>query len=440
MIYQTILNTINEYKMLDGATSVLLGLSGGADSTALLHCLHKTAQVDIYAVHVNHNIRGDEALRDQQFCETLCDKYGIRLFIESVDVPVIARMQGISVEEAARNERYRIFDKLCAENNIDRIATAHNSDDNIETVIFNLTRGTSSHGLCGIPPVRDNIIRPLIECAKSDIIAYCDEHDLRYVTDSTNSDNTYTRNYIRNEIVPKLKTINPSVSAAVTRMCKSLRNDDDYFNSIVDTLPDDMSVKELMELHDSILSRYLIRRHNGYLSNEHINTLINTIRIGTPSKISLPGKMDFKLQDSKITFEKNTIPERKFIPRMYLQMGENPVPNSNAMIFMTDNEKDIKPMINIYKLFIHKEFNFDKIVGYIYMRSRQNGDKYIFGGMTRNVKKLLCDRHIPLEERDVLPFICDDNGILWIPQFDIRDDVKLNHSEGKPMYIAYYIS
>ena len=436
MIYRTITHTINEYKMLDGVKSVLLGFSGGADSTALLHCMMKL-DIKLYAVHVNHCIRGDEAMRDQRFCEEFCSEHEITLFVETVDIPRIAEADGLSTEEAARNERYRIFGALSGKHNIDRIATAHNSGDNIETVIFNMTRGASLRGLCGIPPVRGNIIRPLIECAKADIIAYCENNNLKYVTDSTNTETIYTRNFIRGEIIPQLRTVNPAAEMSVTRMCKSLRTDDDYLSAETAKLPDIMTVTELSVLHDSLLSRWLIRKHDG-LSYNHITTLTELIRNGGDTSVSLPGNVVFKISGGDVIFEKYSKPERDFIPETFLKYGENYISQNDSMILLTDNEKDIKPIKNIYKLFIHKAVNFDKIIGYIYLRSRENGDRYVFGGINRNVKKLLCDRHIPQRERDLLPFICDDKGILWIPGFDIRDDVKLPREGGNPLYIACY--
>jgi tRNA(Ile)-lysidine synthetase, N-terminal domain/tRNA(Ile)-lysidine synthetase, C-terminal domain len=422
-VYQKVIETIEQYKMMDGVKSVLLGFSGGADSTALLHCLSRISDITVYAVHVNHGIRGDEALRDQRFCEEFCRNHGIELFVETVDVPKLAEDNGLSVEEAARYERYRIFDELRLKYSIARVVTAHNSGDNIETVLFNMTRGTSLRGLCGIPPVRDNIIRPLIECGKADIIAYCNDNELGYVIDSTNNETVYTRNFIRSEIVPKLKSVNPAAETAVTRMCKSLRSDDDYLSAEADKLPDVMTVSELANLHDAMLSRWLLRKHDG-LNYAHITKLMEMIRSGEDNSVSLTGNITFKIAGDEIIFKKYSKPERKFIPKTMLKLGENHVSGCDFMIFLTHNEKDIKLLKNIYKLFIHKVVNFDKIIGYIYVRSRENGDKYIFGGMTRNVKKLLCDRHIPIDERDSIPFICDDEGILWIPEFDVRDNVK----------------
>lgn len=444
MIYQTVINTINEYRMLDGVKSVLLGFSGGADSTALLQIMRSIPDIEVFAVHVNHNIRGEEALRDQLFCEDFCRRHNIKLFIENVDVPKLAKSHCLSIEETARNERYRIFDSLCSTHDINRIVTAHNSDDNIETVIFNMSRGTSLRGLCGIPPIRDNIIRPLIECSKADIINYCYENNLEFMIDSTNLNNDYTRNFIRNEIVPKFKILNPSVDIAITRMCKSLRTDDNYFKTEVAKLPDNLTVNQLKNLHDSILSRYLVRQYesacpNGYLGGDHIMAIIDMVRNGYPNNISLPCKMNFKLYGDNTGFVKEVNYQKFTIPKTYLKMGENPVTGTNSVIFLTDNEKDIKLMKNIYKLFIYKEFKFDTIVGCIYIRSRQNGDKYTFGNMTRNVKKLLCDRHIPQNERDLLPFVCDDKGILWVPHFDIRDDVKVLNNKEKKVFIAYYV-
>ena len=179
------------------------------NSTALLSVfvsLKEKYNLSIYAAHINHNIRGDEAKRDENFCKILCEKFNAELFIKSVDVPTLAKTaEKFSEELCGRNVRYAFFEELsqkfCA-----KIATAHTASDNAETLIFNIARGASLAGLSAIPPKRGNIIRPLIELSRGDIESYCEENNLEYVTDSTNLADDYTRNYIRHNIIPCLKS------------------------------------------------------------------------------------------------------------------------------------------------------------------------------------------------------------------------------------------
>ncbi|MCL2517801.1 MAG: tRNA lysidine(34) synthetase TilS [Oscillospiraceae bacterium] len=433
--------------------NVLVGFSGGSDSTSLLHYLKYNCGFELYAVHVNHNLRGEEALRDQHFCEDFCKTHDIKLFVESIKLPNFT-------EEAARNARYQIFDRLLAEHKIDRVATAHNLNDNAETVMFNIIRGTALNGLCGIPPTRGNIIRPLLNCSKQEILDYCAENNLEFVTDSTNADLNYTRNYIRHEIMPRLRTVNPAADEAIMRMCVSLRRDNefinsvganlvfarekcDYDNGVVNTDND----RQIMRANtrfaptntpDAILSRHLIARYHqlnpdGYLSGDRINELIQCVRNGYPARISLPGRITFETSDCE--FVKDSDPVK--LENLTLNYGENPIPFTNCMIFLTESEKDIKPSINIYKLFIHKKLNFDKMIGYIYIRSRLPGDKYRFGGMTRSVKKLINASRVPIKERDSVPFVCDDSGIIWVPPFEVRDGIRWIEG-AKPIYVALY--
>ena len=186
---------------LDPNSSILVGFSGGADSSALLDMLCSYAQksgAKIYAAHINHGIRGAEALRDEEFCRKRAQSYNIPLFVLSADVPSLAKSSGQSIELCARNIRYDFFAKIMSENSIPLLATAHNANDNLETVLFNLTRGSGLRGLCGIPDKREcrggMLIRPILHMSREDILKYCRENGLDYVTDSTNTDTDYTRN------------------------------------------------------------------------------------------------------------------------------------------------------------------------------------------------------------------------------------------------------
>ena len=210
---------------------MLIALSGGADSRMLFelasrHCAaHGTR---FYACHVNHGIRGEEATRDRNFCVRLASEcqYCADIFVLNADVPALAEKWGKSIELAARTVRYDFFATVMKEHSIPVLVTAHNSDDNLETVIFNLTRGTGVKGMRGIPPSRPIdggvLIRPMLGIPKSAVLEFCRENGLDYVTDSTNTDTDYTRNLIRAEIVPLLERINPGVRGSVARLTRSM--------------------------------------------------------------------------------------------------------------------------------------------------------------------------------------------------------------------------
>ena len=205
-------NTIEKHRMLENITSVAVGVSGGADSMCLLHILSKLKEeysIILKAVHINHGIRGDEAMRDENAVRAYCEKAGIELLVFHKDIPYLAKKMGLGEEECGRQVRYECF----SEAHCDAVATAHSLSDSIETLIFNLSRGTGTKGLCGIPPVRDgNIIRPLIDCTREEIENYCKENGVPYVTDSTNLTDDYKRNYIRHKIVPALSEVNEGYS------------------------------------------------------------------------------------------------------------------------------------------------------------------------------------------------------------------------------------
>ena len=211
-------------KMLEGA---IVGFSGGADSSAVLHYL-KDRCACVLAVHINHMIRGEEADRDELFCKSMAEKYGVEFLAVRVDVPSLAKERKKGLEETARDERYRVFGELIQKNpQYKCIVTAHNANDNGETVIFNLARGSGANGISGIKPVSGNVVRPLIYCTREDIIKYCLDNNIEYVTDSTNSDTDYTRNNIRHNILPQLLSINPNFLESCSRLGEILRRDEE---------------------------------------------------------------------------------------------------------------------------------------------------------------------------------------------------------------------
>jgi tRNA(Ile)-lysidine synthase len=209
--------------MIEG--SVLAAVSGGADSTAMLHMLLE-AGCGVTAAHYNHGLR-ESAGGDESFVRAMCLRLNIPFVSERGNVA-----KGSGVEARARELRYSFFERVRAERGIGCIATGHTADDNAETVLLNLTRGAGLQGLCGIPPSRSNIVRPILHLSRAEILDYLDKRGIAHREDESNGDTVYRRNHIRHAVIPALKEINPSLTCAVTRLTSSLREDEDYLMSL----------------------------------------------------------------------------------------------------------------------------------------------------------------------------------------------------------------
>lgn len=225
----TVKRTISDYTMLATGENVLVALSGGADSVVLLLSLRELGY-PVRAFHLNHCLRGAESDRDEAFCRRLCDRLGVELTVERVDIAAAAGDS--AVEETARRIRYARLEHAA---HGAKIAVAHNADDNLETMLFHLVRGTGAKGLTGIPPVRGRIIRPLIEIERREIEAFLLGRGQDFVTDSTNADTAYTRNRLRQEVVPILRELNPQVVQAAARLSRQLRQDETCLQSYAQT-------------------------------------------------------------------------------------------------------------------------------------------------------------------------------------------------------------
>ena len=286
---------------------VIIGLSGGADSSLLLYWAVRHCK-GVACVHVNHMIRGEEADRDQRFCEELCKKYGVELSVYRLDIPTLSKERGMGIEQTARDERYRIFNEELKSRSFDAILTAHNGDDNIESVIFNLARGAGLNGLCGIKPKNGNILRPLIYLSKEEIFSLCRENNIDYVTDSTNEDTDYTRNFIRHRIVPELRKLNPELNTAVGRMSAGLISDEEFILSqakafMIGYENGEVNSEELKALHPSARARVfklMAGRSLDYKSVRLCEGLLFNSECG--SYIELSGGIAFKKERGFVHF------------------------------------------------------------------------------------------------------------------------------------------
>lgn len=428
---------------------VLLGFSGGADSVLLLSFFveykrRTNRNFPLLAVHVNHGIRGDEANGDEQFSCQFAKSLDIDFESVLIDVPRIKNELGIGLEEAARNVRYSIFnDLISSRTDISTIAVAHNATDNAETVLLNMLRGSGLGGMCGIKPVRDNIIRPLIRIAKRDIVSLLDKSGIPYVTDSTNSSSDYSRNYVRNEILPLFNRLATNPEASITRLTENLRSDLNYLNEQAQIFVDNkcsnkILSSELCELHPAIQARVisiLVFKHCGeYLEEKHISALSALLKSNN-FRYSLPGKKDFVCQRGICTFEKKTN-ENNLLGQIFsLHKGENKISGTNLTIFIGEVDKS---SLNVYNFSIQAHISSDIIDSGVIMRFKSDGDSYKYHGMTHKLKKVFNDRNIPPSERDLIPVICDSKGIVVVPGMSERDDAKCNTlNQNIPITFAY---
>ncbi len=441
-VKEKFIKAIEKHSMLSSVSSVLVAFSGGADSALLLSLLSELPDIKVYAAHLNHMLRGEEAERDERFCRDFCRKLGITLFVKSLDVKKIAKERKKGVEETARDLRYELFSELSAEKGIDRVATAHNASDNAETVLFNLIRGCGSGGLSGIPPTRDNIIRPLILCSKEDILAECKARGIEFVYDSTNSDTDYTRNYIRHEIIPMAKRINPSFEASVSETSSLLRAENRYFEELSSEYSFDSGRSVLSSLDDVILGKILLRelRKNGISPDAlHIKEAERLLRLrSVHASLSLSGGTLVCDRD-KVFVAEGT--EKKGYEKE-LSLGINEISEDIAVILCEDPDffsKDINKLKNIYKLSIHTSLDSAKIDGAVFVRTRREGDKYFFGSMTRSVKKLFQAKKWPLGKRNAYPIFVLNDEIIWIPEFPVSDNYR-PLAEEKKLFIYCFMN
>ena len=422
---------------------VLVGFSGGSDSVMLLHLMSDLSVrmgFALCAVHVNHMIRGKEADRDENLCKRIAEKLGVELIVYKKNVPEIAKTLSLGLEECARNIRYECFNKTVDERpDISCIVTAHNASDNAETFVFNVLRGGGSKAMCGIPPVRENILRPLIYSTKSDILRAVSEIGYEYACDSTNSDIEYSRNFIRSEIIPRMKNISPSPEKSIMRVCENIREDLSYIEEQSRRIIKEMNIvttanrSDIADLHPAVFYRVLLAMHGnkfGFSKNsmekKHIDKIQALLKEGKVNfSVDIPDFTAFVCERGKCFFEKRNPTDTKFnIP---LSIGENILPSGAKLyLFKSINHEFSENAKNVYKLFIQEVLSFDTINLTLYARNKKDGDAYVYCGMTHKLKKLFNDKKLPISVRKIIPVICDEKGIIWTPMFGVRDDVQKN--------------
>ena len=387
---------IRQEGLLAPGDTVIAAVSGGADSVALLFALYllkEKFQIRLEAAHFDHQLRGEESREDALFVAELCSRFDIPLHMGSA--PVKAGKKGL--EAAAREERYAFLRSLPG-----KVATAHTADDNAETVLLHLLRGTGLKGLGGIAPANGNVIRPMLKCTRQDVEEFIEEYCLRFRFDSSNAGDLFLRNRLRHRVVPELKKENPRFSTAVSAMALRLRQDEDLIRSLLpDTLPE---VEALRALHPALRSRLLERflKEIGVPEPEqsHIAALEALVFSERPSaRAELPGGITVARNYGQL----ERLEEIPSIPETVLEeTGELP---SLGLRVTCSPAEALENGENTFTV---------TPVGPIRVRSRLPGDEIRLRGGIKSLKKLFIDRKIPAHRRDAVPVIADDLGVLGV--------------------------
>ena len=342
---------IEHHKMLENCGGVVAAVSGGCDSSVLLHVLWKLSTemgFKILCAHINHNLRGSESDRDEAFVRSLCEKYGIECRVLSANVAEFAEKNRLSTEEAGRKLRYEFFEHCASELGENaKVATAHSLSDSAETYIFNSARGASLSGICGIPPVRGKIIRPLIEFSREQIEAYANEHGLDYVTDSTNLTDEYTRNKIRHGAIPIMKEINPGFEKAFLRLSKNLSETRDFIDSEAEKLllnsktENGFDGRILKEAHPALKNRAaaMILESFGFaVDYERTHRLAE--KIGTEDFKEELSKNEYLVQKGGIVFKETKAKKTPEIVKPAFAAGEFEItPEKTAEVSVTSYDE-----------------------------------------------------------------------------------------------------
>lgn len=415
-----VLKTVEKYNMLSKGDRVLIGVSGGADSIALLEffvSVKEKYDLDICVAHIEHGIRGEDSVSDAEFVENYCKKLGVKFYLKTIDAPNLAKKAKMGVEEYSRMARYDFFNTI----ECDKIATAHNLTDNIETLLFRLARGTGLKGACSIPAVRGKIIRPFIEVSSSEIRKWCNDNNIPYRVDCTNSDSAYSRNLIRLEILPLFEKLNANYQDNIDDFISDVNEDysfiDNYVKSIYPKIVKDneIDLPKLNELDLPIKKRILIVffNENGYSLN----------------RIHLQSVIDITLKSGKSQIKENVF--------AISAKGKIRLAKFNDL-----NKKGefVTKILNIDE-FKDKNIDFycdcDKIVGNITIRARQAGDKIKPAGrnVSKTLKKLFNESAYPVEKRDEKIVVCDDFGIIGVVGLCADERVKVDCNTAKILTI-----
>lgn len=447
VLSEKVMAFIKENLMFDRGDKVIVAVSGGPDSTCLLYILNELKEelgITLLGAHVNHCLRGAEADKDEEYAKITCESLNIDFYSERVDINRISEEKNISCEMAGREVRYKFFKELMVKLNANKIALAHNANDQAETILMRIMRGTGIEGIVGIKPVRDRIyVRPILHLNRKEIEKYCEVNNINPRIDKSNLENIYARNKVRLDLIPYIEqNFNKDIIKTLNRLSHIAKMDNDYLEKVSDEeykkhcdIGEKMVIinKSAFTLHEAIISRIV---RSALLSVSH--SLYNFEKIHISNIIELQ-----KHETGKTTMLPQNIIVENCYGNMHIHMNIKANEVNNNQYYLKVNEKNFIHSLNkVVKIEVKTKlqiteikrndytvyFDYDKTSGPITLRYRKQGDKFIPLGMKGNkkLKDLFIDLKIPKVKRNEIPLICFGDEIGWVVGYRVSEKFKVS--------------
>ena len=458
-----IMSYIKNNKLINSGDRILVALSGGPDSICLLNILFelkKELNIEIGAAHINHLLRGEDAFKDEEYVIKICEEIGIPCFVTRVDINNYSKEHKLSSEMAGRQVRYDFFEEIIKKEGFNKIATAHNANDQAETILFRLMRGTGLEGLTGIKVSRENkIIRPILCLSRREVETYIEQKCLKPRIDKTNFEKIYNRNKIRLDILPYMKeNFNEDIIQTLNRMSVLLQKDNEFLerlalNSYKKYCIEDVEYfiikEEIFKEEEPIISRVLkhalvkYSKSNYDFEMKHINEVSSLNQKGSGKVIDLPngiyaeniyGDIYIKNKRNKCNTnkkEQKTLISKDEINKQIVNFGQYIIEFSVIDYYQRN-------VVNLDQDNCIQCFDFDKINDNILIRKRIDGDKIIHLNMegTKKLKDIFIDMKIPKEEREHIPILCFDEKIAWIIGIKMSEEYKVTKESKKILRVV----
>ncbi len=451
-------HTIDKYNLIQSQDSILAALSGGPDSVALLHIINaikKEYRITISAIYINHNLRPRASKLEEEFCQKLCDNLDVELILVNEDIKALSKKNKKGIEETARDFRYGVFEKLTDEYNFSKIALGHHSDDRVETILFRIIRGTGRSGLVGIKPKRGNIIRPLFDITKEEILLYLKQNQMKFCIDQSNKDTKFSRNFVRHKLLPYLrKNMNPAVDKALLNLSENSLAEEEYLEAL--TLKNaKKSIKfissgkielalERLNCYDNWLRRRILRYCLTMLSinkmapDKQVIDRLEQKCLKGGKAISLPDKISAKIIDEKLVIYRK---QKIAFSESIIFKKKSSIKELNARI--TVKIKKIGEIeLNKKRRSFKVQLDNKKIIPPLLIRSIKAGDRFKPLGLsgTKKIGDYLTDKKVDIIYRDEIPVVCDNKGIIWLVGYEIDQRVKIDKSTKEVLEIEFFRS
>lgn len=430
--------------LIESGDTILGAISGGPDSMAMLNCLvllKKDLKFKLLIAHVNHGVRGEYAKRDQEFVKMVAKDYNIPYFTKNVDMVGYGKELGISSEEAGRILRYGFFREILSDYGGGKIAVAHNKNDQAETILHRIIRGTGLDGLKSMEFIKGDIIRPLLNISRKEIEDYIEQKRIKFVVDHTNLETDYTRNKIRLELLPYIKeNFNPNIIDSLYRLTRIATGEiqiieeitTEKYNLIVKSATENSIIFNgaIFKLESEAIRKRLIRKAIENISGNlhgieeiHINDIIKLFQDAKTGKnidISKGLRARVSYSDFIIELRNNTNPK---LEAKKIEIGENVLEEFAIIISLELISADEIDFNNADIKYI----DYDKVSGELWIRQRKSGDKFSPLGLggSKKLKDYMIDKKIPQDKRNSIPILCDNSGIIWVIGYGLSDKYKI---------------